>query len=81
MAPLPAILIAYRPRVGSWFATAIDDLDANLGEIEGASTSEGGHPADALQALLTRRFGILHDAECAATMVSIDVIPEPEARP
>lgn len=64
-----AIVIAWSDAHGAWRATAV--LADQAGLIEGASTSSGRHPADALQALLERRFSILTDADCPATLVSI----------
>lgn len=68
-ADAPAILIAWSPKLRAWLATAI--LADQPLAIDGPSTSEGRHPADALQALLERRFAILTDAECPPTLVSL----------
>ena len=75
--PPPAILIAYYAKHNCWRATAIVDAYQEPGDVLGDSTMKGAHPADALQALLGRRFGILHDAECAPTLVSIEAIRDP----
>lgn len=76
-APPPAILIAHCAKYDCWRATAVVAIDGAPGEILGDSTMEAEHPAAALLALLGRRFGILHDAECAPTVVSIAAATEP----
>jgi len=67
----PAILIAWSDKDGGWIATAISAEDPIA--VRGPSTSYGRHPADALQALLEKRFGIQADQDCPATLVSIEI--------
>lgn len=78
--PPPAILIAWCDKRLAWRATALVAIDGDLGAIAGPTTSEGRHPADALQALQTKRFGLLFDDQCAPTSVMpIEVVPEQPA--
>lgn len=72
----PAILIAWCPQALAWRATAVVTEDRAEQRLEGPTTSDGRHAADALQALLDRRFGLLSDVECAPTMVTIAAWPE-----
>lgn len=71
--PPPAILIAWSDEHVAWRATTIvAHMDGSApAAVDGPSTAEGRHPADALQALLGRRFGILADQDCAPTLVTI----------
>lgn len=68
----PAILIAPSPL--GWRATAI--FAAGAAAVDGPSTSFGQHPADALQHLLGRRFGILADQDLPATLITIGVMED-----
>ena len=79
----PAILIAWSPQHQAWRATAIVAGEGDPARVEGPSTSTGRHPADALQALLDARFGILADQQCAPTVVEVAVLaePDPSSRP
>lgn len=78
----PAILIRWSDSDGAWIATAVmTEEPIDLDGFDAPSASAGANPAEALQALLTRRFGILSDADCPATLVSIEpVVLEREAR-
>lgn len=68
----PAILIAWSAERKAWRATAIVDSAGEPIVIEGPSTSSGRTASEALQVLLDRRFGILVDQDCPATLASIE---------
>ena len=67
----PAILIAWSADDNYCRATAIVAADLEPIGVWGPSTSLGVTPARALDALLGRRFGILVDQDCPATLVTI----------
>ena len=66
----PAILLVYSDSSGGWVATAVMAMDPI--KVEGPSSSCGRLPSDALQALLEKKFCALTDADCPATLVSIE---------
>jgi hypothetical protein len=45
--------------------------------VGGPSASLGSTPTEALNELLARRFGILADQDCPATLVEIEQAKEP----
>ena len=65
----PSILIAWSDELGQWRATAV--LADFADQVEGQTSSLGRHPADALQALLERRFGCLCDSACPPTLLDV----------
>ncbi|TCP30730.1 hypothetical protein [Sphingomonas sp. BK235] len=68
----PSILIS--PSSLGWRATAV--LAVGAAAVDGPSTSFGKHPADALQHLLGRRFGILADQDLPATVITIGAMED-----
>jgi hypothetical protein len=69
----PAILIAWHDLRGAWVATAVQSSEPIA--IIGPSSQNGYTAADALAGLLDRRFCMLSDQDCPATMVTIAEAP------
>lgn len=67
----PSILLAWHPHSRAWFATAIVTPDGCPPRLVDPGSSEGETPAEALQQLLTRHFGILHADQCPATVCAV----------